>query len=40
MSAFPDRVARFLESARAELGAADNTVLAYARDLQDFGAWM
>ncbi len=33
-------VERFLEAARAELGAADNTVLAYGRDLADFGTWL
>lgn len=30
----------FLEAQAAELGAAENTRLAYARDLMDFGAWL
>ncbi len=33
-------IERFLEAAQAELGAARNTVLAYRRDLADFGAWL
>ncbi len=33
-------IAAFLESAAAEAGAARNTVLAYGRDLADFGAWL
>ncbi len=31
---------QFLEAARAELGASDNTILAYARDLSDFKAFL
>ncbi|MFT5160450.1 MAG: integrase/recombinase XerD, partial [Paracoccaceae bacterium] len=33
------RIAIYLEAARAELDVADNTVLAYDRDLQDFSAF-
>nr|WP_218958527.1 site-specific tyrosine recombinase XerD [Thalassovita aquimarina] len=32
-------ISAFLEAQSAELGAADNTRLAYARDLKDFAAW-
>lgn len=32
-------ITAFLDAARAERGAADNTVLAYGRDLLDFAAW-
>lgn len=32
-------IARFLEAAAAEAGAARNTLLAYGRDLRDFGDW-
>ena len=32
-------IAAYLDAARAERGAADNTVLAYGRDLLDFTAW-
>ena len=34
-----DRIAAFLEAQAAELDAAENTRLAYARDLQDFVGW-
>jgi len=30
----------FLEARQAELGASDNTLLAYHRDLRDFSAWL
>jgi integrase/recombinase XerD len=30
----------FLDAQAAELGAADNTLLAYGRDLKDFSAWL
>ncbi|WP_439570215.1 site-specific integrase, partial [Roseovarius mucosus] len=30
----------FLEAQAAELGAAKNTLLAYARDLKDFSEWV
>lgn len=33
-------VAAFLEAQAAELGAANNTLLAYGRDLNDFTAWL
>ena len=33
-------VGRFLEAQTAELGAARNTIDAYARDLEDFAAWL
>ena len=33
-------ISRFIEAQAAELGAADNTQEAYARDLQDFQAWV
>jgi integrase/recombinase XerD len=39
MTGAADRIAAFLEAARAERGAADNTVLGYARDLTDFARW-
>lgn len=35
-----DRIATFLEAQAAELGAAENTLLAYARDLRDFTGWL
>lgn len=35
-----DRVATFLEAQAAELDAAQNTQLAYARDLKDFVGWL
>ncbi len=35
-----DRVATFLEAQAAELDAAQNTQLAYARDLKDFLGWL
>ncbi|MEO0945156.1 MAG: site-specific tyrosine recombinase XerD [Pseudomonadota bacterium] len=34
------RISTFLEAQAAELGAAENTLLAYSRDLKDFAAWM
>lgn len=34
------RIAAFIEAQAAELGAADNTRLAYARDLRDFAMWL
>ena len=34
-----DRIATFLEAQTAELDAAENTQLAYARDLKDFAGW-
>ncbi len=34
------RIATFLEAQAAELDAATNTQLAYARDLRDFAAWL
>ena len=34
-----DRIATFLEAQAAELDAAENTRLAYARDLKDFAGW-
>ena len=34
------RIATFLEAQAAELDAAQNTQLAYARDLKDFSAWL
>lgn len=34
------RISTFLEAQAAELGAARNTLLAYGRDLADFGDWM
>ena len=40
MSAAGQWIAPFLEARAAELGAARNTLLAYARDLQDFTAWL
>uniref|UniRef100_UPI001481268D site-specific tyrosine recombinase XerD n=1 Tax=Ruegeria arenilitoris TaxID=1173585 RepID=UPI001481268D len=33
-------ISAFLEAQAAELGAATNTLLAYGRDLKDFGAWL
>ncbi|MGR3501289.1 site-specific tyrosine recombinase XerD [Pseudaestuariivita sp.] len=33
-------IASFVEAQAAELGAATNTQLAYARDLKDFGSWL
>jgi len=33
-------ISTFLEAQSAELGAADNTQLAYARDLKDFAEWV
>ncbi|MDX1780872.1 MAG: site-specific tyrosine recombinase XerD [Thalassovita sp.] len=33
-------ISAFLEAQAAELGAADNTRLAYARDLKDFAGWV
>ena len=33
-------ISSFLEAQAAELGAAQNTLAAYARDLQDFAAWL
>ncbi len=35
-----DRIAAFIEAQAAELGAARNTQLAYARDLRDAAEWM
>ncbi|MDJ0640307.1 MAG: site-specific tyrosine recombinase XerD [Paracoccaceae bacterium] len=35
-----NQIAAFLEAQAAELDAAENTRLAYARDLKDFGAWL
>lgn len=35
-----DRIAAFLDAQAAELGAARNTQLAYARDLRDFDRWL
>lgn len=34
------RISTFLEAQSAELGAAENTLLAYARDLKDFSQWV
>lgn len=34
------RISAFLEAQAAELGSAENTLLAYARDLKDFAGWM
>ena len=34
------RISTFLEAQAAELGAAENTLLAYSRDLKDFASWM
>jgi integrase/recombinase XerD len=34
------RISTFLEAQAAELGAARNTLLAYGRDLTDFGGWI
>lgn len=34
-----DRISTFLEAQAAELDAAENTRLAYARDLKDFASW-
>ncbi len=34
------RISAFLEAQAAELGAAENTLLAYARDLRDFAGWV
>lgn len=34
------RISAFLEAQAAELGAAHNTLLAYARDLNDFRGWL
>ncbi|UOA27490.1 tyrosine recombinase [Pseudosulfitobacter sp. DSM 107133] len=40
MSAETDRwISTFIEAQAAELGAAQNTLLAYGRDLKDFAAW-
>ena len=33
-------ISAFLDAQAAELGAANNTLLAYGRDLKDFSAWM
>ncbi|QUS35417.1 tyrosine recombinase [Falsirhodobacter algicola] len=33
-------ISRFLEAQAAELGAAQNTLLAYGRDLRDFAGWL
>lgn len=33
-------ISAFLEAQAAELGAARNTLLAYGRDLKDFGSWL
>lgn len=33
-------ISTFLQAQAAELGAATNTLLAYGRDLKDFGAWL
>ena len=35
-----ERIATFLEAQAAELDAAENTRLAYARDLVDFDQWL
>ena len=35
----PGWITAYLDAARAEAGVADNTVLAYGRDLLDFAAW-
>ena len=35
-----DLVSTFLEAQAAELDAAENTQLAYARDLKDFHGWL
>ena len=35
-----ERIATFLEAQAAELDAAENTRLAYARDLKDFATWL
>ena len=35
-----ERISTFLEAQAAELGAAQNTLLAYARDLKDFVGWL
>ena len=35
-----ERIATFLEAQAAELDAAENTRLAYARDLKDFTHWL
>ncbi|MCR8827311.1 site-specific tyrosine recombinase XerD [Pseudosulfitobacter koreensis] len=41
MSADTDRwISTFIEAQAAELGAAQNTLLAYGRDLKDFAAWI
>ncbi len=34
------RIATFLEAQAAELGASENTLLAYARDLRDYAGWL
>ncbi len=39
MSAALHWISAFIEAQAAELGAADNTQLAYARDLKDFAEW-
>ena len=33
-------ISPFLDARAAETGAAQNTLLAYARDLEDFAAWL
>ncbi len=40
MKTMPHRIASFLDAQAAELGAAANTQLAYARDLNDFCGWL
>ena len=34
------RISSFLEAMRAERGAAENTILAYARDLLDYSSFL
>ena len=34
------RISAFLEAQAAELGASENTLLAYARDLRDYAGWL
>ncbi len=40
MTAMANRISVWLEAQAAEAGAADNTQLAYARDLKDFAGWL
>jgi integrase/recombinase XerD len=40
MTTARDQIAAFLEAARAERGATDNTIGSYARDLSHFAAWL